>query len=114
MTVMTKEEFKARWEGDDNGGGINFDDIAECAIAWGITSSPRTRPMLLIRYQVLKAAGTVDAEEFHPDAEEPEEEDDEDQICSGCSGCGEGQYEGTSCYKCHGSGIEPVEKDDDV
>jgi hypothetical protein len=24
---MTKEEFKARWDGDDNGGGINFDDI---------------------------------------------------------------------------------------
>jgi DnaJ-class molecular chaperone len=39
-------------------------------------------------------------------------DEDEDQICSGCSGCGEGQYEGTSCYKCHGSGVEPVEKDD--
>ena len=49
-----------------------------------------------------------------PEEPEPEDDEPEDEICSGCSGCGEGQYEGTSCYKCHGSGIEPVEKDDDV
>jgi hypothetical protein len=23
-------------------------------------------------------------------------------------------YDGSNCYKCHGSGVEPVEKDDDV
>jgi len=42
------------------------------------------------------------------------DEDDDDEICSGCSGSGEGMYDGSSCRKCHGSGVEPVEKDDDV
>jgi DnaJ-class molecular chaperone len=41
-------------------------------------------------------------------------EDDEDDICSGCSGSGEGMYDGSTCKKCHGCGVEPVEKDDDV
>lgn len=43
---------------------------------------------------------------------EPDEED-EDEICSGCSGSGEGMYDGSSCYKCHGSGVEPVEREDE-
>ncbi len=42
------------------------------------------------------------------------EEDDEDDSCSWCGGCGEGMYDGAACKKCKGSGIEPVEKDDDV
>lgn len=46
--------------------------------------------------------------------EEMIEEEPEDDICSGCSGSGEGMYDGSNCYKCGGSGIEPVEKDDDV
>lgn len=46
--------------------------------------------------------------------EEMIEEDDEDVACSWCGGCGEGMYDGAACKKCHGSGIEPVEKDDDV
>jgi len=54
---MTKQEFKIRWESDEDGGGITFEDIAECAIAWGISSQPRTRPILTIRDQVLAAAG---------------------------------------------------------
>ena len=66
MSAMTKEEFKTRWESDDNGGGINYDDIADCALAWGLFSRPRTSRIYVVRYQVLKAAGTVDAEEFKP------------------------------------------------
>jgi len=46
--------------------------------------------------------------------EEMLEEEAEDDICSWCSGSGEGMYDGASCKKCKGSGIEPVEKDDDV
>jgi hypothetical protein len=69
MSAMTKEEFKARWESDDNGGGINYDDIADCAVAWGLFSRPKTCRIDVVRYQVLKAAGTVDAEEFTPDEE---------------------------------------------
>jgi len=65
---MEKHEFKARWESDETGGGINYDDIAECAKAWGIASKPRTMPIDKIRYLVLRAADTNDAEEFKSDA----------------------------------------------
>lgn len=68
---MTKEEFKTRWESDDTGGGINYDDIADCAVAWGISRTPKTCRIDVIRYQVLKAAGTVDAEEYKPEEQLP-------------------------------------------
>ena len=64
--VMTKGEFKDRWESDYRGGGITFHDIAECAMGWGICAQPQTRPIEDIQYAVLKAAGTNDAEEFNP------------------------------------------------
>lgn len=64
--AMTKEEFKTRWESDDSGGGITFNDVADCAVAWNIAAVPRTQPIDLIRYRVLKAAGTDDAEDFAP------------------------------------------------
>jgi len=40
-------------------------------------------------------------------------EDDEEEACSWCGGCGEGMYDGAACRKCHGTGVEPVEKDED-
>lgn len=64
--VYTKEEFKRLWEANDNGSGITFADIADCAKAWGISSSPRTRPIDEIRYKVLIAAQVNDAEEYNP------------------------------------------------
>jgi hypothetical protein len=66
---VTKEQFKQRWESTEDGGGITFDDIADCAIAWGITSTPRIKPIDVIRYQVLCSAGVVDADEYRPDNE---------------------------------------------
>ena len=69
MKAMTKEEFKARWEGDDNGGGINYDDIAKCAVAWGLFSRPKTCRIDVVRYRVLAAAGAVDAKEYKPEEE---------------------------------------------
>lgn len=63
---MTKEEFKKLWEANENGSGITFDDIADCAVAWGISPRPRTRPIDHIRYMVLKAANVCDAEEYNP------------------------------------------------
>ena len=70
MMAMTKEEFKQRWESNDNGGGITFDDIADCAVAWGLYRTPRTAQIDKVRYRVLCAAGTADAEEFKPEENE--------------------------------------------
>ena len=39
--------------------------------------------------------------------------DDFDEDCSWCGGCGEGDYDGASCRRCHGTGVEPREKDCD-
>ena len=64
---MTKDEFKQRWESNDNGGGITFDDIADCAVAWGLFRTPRTSRIDVVRYRVLKTANTVDAEEYAPE-----------------------------------------------
>ena len=61
---MTKLEFKKRWESGADGGGITFNDIAECAIQWGIDNSPRASPMNEVTYNVLKAAKTNDAGEY--------------------------------------------------
>jgi hypothetical protein len=69
---MTKEEFKEKWESNDEGGGITFDDIADCAISWGISKYPKTRPINLIRYQVLQAANTNDYQEYDPFNDEEE------------------------------------------
>lgn len=60
--VYTKEEFKRLWESDDNGGGITYDDIADCAKDWGLCSTPRLRPISDVVNMVLSAAGCEDAE----------------------------------------------------
>lgn len=54
---MTKEEFKKRWESDENGGGITFDDVAQCAKDWGIASRPFIMPIDTVLSKVLEAAG---------------------------------------------------------
>ena len=44
----------------------------------------------------------------------PDDDDnDEDQACSWCGGCGEGDYDGAACRRCHGTGVEPYDKDYD-
>ncbi|MBP3550972.1 MAG: hypothetical protein J6J57_04920 [Alistipes sp.] len=63
---MTKEELKKRWENYDYSDPITFDDIAKCAIEWGICDKPRTRPLTKVRYEVLVAAGVSDAEFYNP------------------------------------------------
>ena len=67
---MTKDEFKTRWESNDLGGGITFDDIADCAERWRLFSSPRTARIDWVLYRVLVAAGTNDAEEFKPEEQQ--------------------------------------------
>ena len=66
---MTKDEFKKRWESDDNGGSLDFDDAADCAQAWGLFSRPRTSRMDVALYRVLVAAGVADAEDYNPNKE---------------------------------------------
>lgn len=63
---MTRNQFKKRWESNDEGGGITYDDIANCAIRWGVCGSPRTKPMGEVAYRVLVAAKVKDAEDFKP------------------------------------------------
>jgi hypothetical protein len=63
---MTKQQFKNRWESDDEGGGITFEDVAVCAKKWGVSFTPRTRPMDRVLYQVLKAANVKNSEEYRP------------------------------------------------
>ena len=62
---MTKEEFKTRWESNSHGGGITFEDIADCAKEWGLFSIPKISPIDLVRYKVLKFASCSDAEDYN-------------------------------------------------
>lgn len=63
---MTKQEFKTRWESNDQGGGITFDDIADCAKSWGLFNTPYILDIHKVQYAVLKAANTNDCEEYNP------------------------------------------------
>ena len=54
---MTKAQFKKRWDGDEDGGGITFDDIAQCAVDWGLVHNPRTKRIDVVANMVTKAAG---------------------------------------------------------
>ena len=56
-----------------------------------------------------------DAEEFELSQLAQERDDEYDDTCDTCSGTGEGQYDGTRCRSCNGSGINrgrPVDNDD--
>ena len=64
--IMTPEQFKTRWESDDDAGGITYDDIADCAKAWGLFSYPRLSQIDRVCYAVMNHAGTKDAEDFNP------------------------------------------------
>lgn len=59
---MTREEFKKRWDSDDSGGGITFEDVAICAKDWGLSSRPKTRNIHEVLEMVLSAAGVDDEE----------------------------------------------------
>ena len=56
---MTKAEFAERWDKDDTGDGITFDDIADCAKAWGLFIRPRIHPIHDVRDAVVKASGAT-------------------------------------------------------
>lgn len=55
-TAMTKEEFSRRWNKDDQGDGITFNEIADCAVAWGLFPTPRIHSIHKVRDAVVQAA----------------------------------------------------------
>lgn len=67
--IYTKEKFKELWEANEWGSSITYDDIADCAKAWGISYNPRLGAINEIVYRVLKAAGVIDAEKYNPKPE---------------------------------------------
>ena len=60
---MTKQEFKRRWELNDEGDDITLDDIADCYVSWGLGSTPKTKSPELVVHAVLKAASCKVADE---------------------------------------------------
>lgn len=71
--VMTKEQFKKRWESDENGGGITNDDCADCYVAWGLGSKPRCKPINEVVSAVVKFAGVTEEVEEKENKKEKKE-----------------------------------------
>jgi hypothetical protein len=57
---MTKEEFKKKWESDDDGGGITNEDIASCYIEWGLGRAPYSQTIDYVIWRVCESANTND------------------------------------------------------
>lgn len=57
---MTKDEFRKRWDGSEDGGGITWDDIADCAVEWGIFSKPKIHRMDVVANAVTAIAECKD------------------------------------------------------
>lgn len=57
--IYTKAKFKKLWESDNQGGGITFEDIADCAKDWGLYSKPKIHAMSDVLEAVVKAAGCI-------------------------------------------------------
>ncbi len=41
------------------------------------------------------------------------DDEDSDELCWKCDGSGEGMYDGSVCSRCKGTGVLPVEVDDE-
>lgn len=66
---MTPEQFKTRWESSNKGGGITFNDIADCARAWGLFATSGVNRIDVVVYRTLKYAQCEDAENYNTPAE---------------------------------------------
>ena len=60
---MTKEEFKRKWELDE---GITFNDVADCAVKWNITATPRIHNINDILYLLLLEEEEKDETDYKP------------------------------------------------
>ena len=54
--IYTKSKFKKLWDANSKGSGITYDDIADCAKAWGLYVTPRIHPMDVVKEAVIKSA----------------------------------------------------------
>lgn len=64
--IYTKEEFRKEWD-ENPECSITFNDIADCAEAWGLFRRARCWDILMVRYKVLVAANCSDASEYNPE-----------------------------------------------
>lgn len=60
LRAMTKEEFAARWDSDDSGGGITFDEVADCAKSWGLFGQPKSMEIERVLKRVVESSGAKD------------------------------------------------------
>jgi hypothetical protein len=80
------------------GSGRRKEDIKKIHDNWDLIFGKKDTPMI----------DEEDNEDYTND-----DIDDGDEDCSWCGGCGEGDYDGASCRRCHGTGVEPRERDCD-
>ena len=57
--IFTKKKFKELWESNSDGGGITWDDIADCAKDWGLYSNPKIHDIMEVGTKVLNMAGCI-------------------------------------------------------
>jgi len=69
---MTPARFKQVWQYK-----VTWKIIAKCAKDWRLFENPTKTSMNLVRYEVLKYAGIVDAEDYHPDNYQKDDDDDD-------------------------------------
>jgi len=84
------------------GSGRRKEDASKVRDNWDLIFGAKKKEQSMNSYD--------DSEDYTDDIDDSMDED-----CSWCGGTGEGDYDGSSCRRCHGTGVEPREKgcDDD-
>lgn len=73
---MTKEEFRERWGGPTDPSDLTYEDVAACAVEWGVVSQPKIMRMEWVLYKVLKAAEMWNVERYRPLMDEMDEDEE--------------------------------------
>lgn len=86
------------------GSGRRKEDASKVRDNWDLIFGAKKKEQSMNNYD--------DSEDYTDDIDDSMDED-----CSWCGGTGEGDYDGSSCRRCHGTGVEPRERgcdDDDL